>query len=785
MERENVEDLCLGPRGYAKSTVRVVIYTIASLIDDPNDSILITSDTGFQCIKFMSVIKSTLENNTELLTLFPHLAAADKWTEKEITIQGMTEYSRMEASVTALSYGGGLTGLHFKKIIVDDVVDLENSRTHLQREKLMEWIGTTLRPMLRKGGEIHWNGCLPEGTKILKGDGTWESIEKIKMYEKVYSFDNNKLVLKKVEAVIPQGEDEVFQIRTERSIIEANKRHPFLVIVPTKELKYKSRKYNYITNYNLKWKPLSELQKGDMLVTLKKLKKGVDIIHNKIIWLFGFMIGDGWIVKNIRNNGKSKKEYKSWKICFAKGIDKELNNKVLHIFKEKFNLRFKLTKMGYYIATSKKTGEYLYELGLKKRAKNKDIPEWVFKTSIKKRKYFIEGLLEADGWIKKKSINSRGIESSSKKLINDLKLLCRTSGYLTSNIHYRERIIKAPNSPQEIRAKSWYMNINYNHRISEYRLIEKAKEKFPFRTFRFETVKEIKSMGIKKIWDLTIEDTHNFIAEGFVTHNTRYHPKDLYGKQLEAGFKTNDDSHKAILDYESKKTLWPEMKTFEELMDIKSKPEVGSMRFDAQYQNDTQLMAAGKIFRREYFQYFQFTPTGDYVTSTGKRFNKKDLQMFQTADLATSQSTTADYFAILTFGIDREGNFYIFDVYRARLSYAQQESFLINNFLRWGALRIGIEATQYQVMLQQQVDKRTNIFARALYPHTDKVTRSIPMQTKYENYKVFHFKGIPILSDFEDELTTFNEGDHDDMVDCVTCMPDITVSKKAKIYVNA
>ena len=58
------------------------------------------------------------------------------------------------------------------------------------------------------------------------------------------------------------------------------------------------------------------------------------------------------------------------------------------------------------------------------------------------------------------------------------------------------------------------------------------------------------------------------------------------------------------------------------------------------------------------------------------------------------------------------------------------------------------------------------------------------MQTKYENYKVYHYKGMPILSDFEDELTTFNEGEHDDMVDCVTCMPDITIAQRTKIYVN-
>ena len=40
------------------------------------------------------------------------------------------------------------------------------------------------------------------------------------------------------------------------------------------------------------------------------------------------------------------------------------------------------------------------------------------------------------------------------------------------------------------------------------------------------------------------------------------------------------------------------------------------------------------------------------------------------------------------------------------------------------------------------------------------------------------------LEDFEDELTMFNEGEHDDMVDCVSDMPAIIASKKPTIYVN-
>jgi len=406
MERENKEDLCLGPRGFAKSTVRVVIFSIVSLIEDPNDSILITSDTGFQAIHFMSEIKRILETNMELRLLYPHLAPGRKWTDNEITIEGMTEI-RKEASVTALGYGGALTGLHFKKIIVDDIVDFENSRTKYQRDKLMEWMGMTLRHMLKPGGEFHYNG-------------------------------------------------------------------------------------------------------------------------------------------------------------------------------------------------------------------------------------------------------------------------------------------------------------------------------------------------------------------------TRYHPKDLYGMQLKAGITTNKNTHRS--HDENNIAMWPEFFPMEKLMEIKSKPEMGTLRFNAQMQNDVKLMAAGKMFRREYFQYFDKIPEG--------------LAIYQTCDLATSKKQTADYFVVLTFGIDKIGNFYILDVFRARLSFKEQVSFIINNYHRWRALRIGIESTQCQVFLTQTVDERPDISARPLYPNVDKVTRSIPMQTKYENKKVWHYSKMKNLDDFEDELTMFDEGDHDDMVDCVSIMPAIVESKKAKIYVN-
>lgn len=151
------EDLCLGPRNFGKTTVRGVIRTIAKLIEKPNLQLGICSDTGFQSTHFSGEIKAQLERNVLLRQMYPFLRQGGKWTDAEFTIKGATEI-RKGASVMALSYGGAMTGFEFDDILIDDVVDFENARTKYQRDKLVDWLGFTLIPMLKKGGLMHWNG---------------------------------------------------------------------------------------------------------------------------------------------------------------------------------------------------------------------------------------------------------------------------------------------------------------------------------------------------------------------------------------------------------------------------------------------------------------------------------------------------------------------------------------------------------------------------------------------------------------------------------------------------
>jgi predicted phage terminase large subunit-like protein len=417
------EEICLGPRNFAKTTVRGIIWVIYQMIQNPNIQLGIVSDTGPQAIHFVSEVKMQIERNTLLTLLYPYLKPGNLWRDNEFTIVGSTTIQK-GATVTAFGYGGA-TGYEFDAIMVDDIVDFDNSRTKYQRDKLEDWIGMSLRPMLKSDGILHWSG-------------------------------------------------------------------------------------------------------------------------------------------------------------------------------------------------------------------------------------------------------------------------------------------------------------------------------------------------------------------------TRYHTDDQYGRLLRQNICTNQDTHKAILD--NGESMWPELWPKEKLLDIKEK--IGSIRFNAQYQNDIALMAEGKIFKREWFRYFRKNPHQrlEYLREDGSRIHIKELAIYQTCDLAISKKDSADYFVILTFGVDKEGNIYILHLNRGHYNWAEQKRVCRMEYLRWkefGLRWMGIESVQYQAVLAQELNTFTEMSVRNLTPRgTDKVTRAMSMSAKYESGKAFHLEGMDNLRDFEDELTSFDEGEHDDMVDCVGYIPYCVQQQRAKVYVN-
>jgi len=76
------------------------------------------------------------------------------WNEQEINLKIRAGKSK-EANITTMGVLGPIIARHYDVIILDDVVDEENSRTRSQREKLLVWYYKVLLPCLEPEGRLH------------------------------------------------------------------------------------------------------------------------------------------------------------------------------------------------------------------------------------------------------------------------------------------------------------------------------------------------------------------------------------------------------------------------------------------------------------------------------------------------------------------------------------------------------------------------------------------------------------------------------------------------------
>jgi predicted phage terminase large subunit-like protein len=146
-QRGRNKSMVLAFRGSGKSTVGTIARTIHFILRNPNIRILIASRTSSNANDFLREIKTHFEANEKLIEVFGNYVGTNRWDTQAIEVRPRTIAAK-EPTVNTLGAESAVVSKHYDIIIVDDLVDLENSRTPAQRDRNEDFFYTTLLPTL-------------------------------------------------------------------------------------------------------------------------------------------------------------------------------------------------------------------------------------------------------------------------------------------------------------------------------------------------------------------------------------------------------------------------------------------------------------------------------------------------------------------------------------------------------------------------------------------------------------------------------------------------------------
>lgn len=285
---------------------------------------------------------------------------------------------------------------------------------------------------------------------------------------------------------------------------------------------------------------------------------------------------------------------------------------------------------------------------------------------------------------------------------------------------------------------------------------------------------EIAPAGREDVFDIQVEGTENFIANGLISHNTRWHMDDLAGWLLsEEG---GEDEHPegwhivhlpAIAEdtrpsYPASCTVQPDWRTPGEALCPERYPlprlqalarRVGEYFWAALFQGRPAPRVGG-MFKREWWQYFN----PDLFVFPHV------LELIQVWDTAFKAKQENDYSVCSTWALLPDG-VYVLDVWRAKVEFPELKREARAQYAKWHPAAVLIEDKASGQSLIQELRRDTGIPIIAVAVDADKSARAAGVTPYVEARRVFLPEGAPWVSDWIDEHARFPRTTHDDQVD--------------------
>ena len=444
---------------------------------------------------------------------------------------------------TSNFFAGGV--LVHNCLIIDDPFKEGEAQSETIREEAWTWYREGLATRLSPGASVILINCIVASMRVLMGDGGWKRIDEIRPGDRVVALDGSgvKLATARVVAQKMSGVDPTITVKTDRLSLTTNGRHPYAVL---------RRTARRPRAQDIEWVRADELKVGDLVVTAKSLPSdfvaddtlpdGTSVDESRA-WLLGYMLGDGWVTRHVRRNQAGNPA--SYAVCIARSKSTkehkcDLDERVIAALGDWCPNRIYSTNHGYFRADWNAGGRLLLDLGYGAGAHGKRVPACVWRWSPELRRAFIKGYAEADGSLQRVNASRNSgaetwrVGSVSYDLLDDVRMLALTCGIRPTTVYRgKATTYQPPNSPKPITSAIHTLGLAFLEDAEEGRsLLSEYRHPNPAE-LRYEKVRSIHHGDAQPVYDITVEGVGNFVAEGYVVHNTRWHADDLAGRLVE------------------------------------------------------------------------------------------------------------------------------------------------------------------------------------------------------------------------------------------------------------
>jgi predicted phage terminase large subunit-like protein len=283
--------------------------------------------------------------------------------------------------------------------------------------------------------------------------------------------------------------------------------------------------------------------------------------------------------------------------------------------------------------------------------------------------------------------------------------------------------------------------------------------------FTADEIVEIIADGREEVFDVEVDRTENFIANGIVSHNTRWGERDLTGKILKSTSDRKGVDEWEVIEFPalmpSGLPLWPEFWSQEELEALKA--ELPVYKWNAQYQQNP-TAAEGALIKREWWREW---PNDDPPPC------EAIIQSWDTAFLKTQRS---DYSACTTWGVfyhpDANGrsmpNIILLDAYKEKLEFPDLKRAAYDKYREFDPDQMIVEKKASGAPLIFEL-RAMGIPVTEFTPSRgqDKIARVNAVTDLFASGAIW-YPSTRWAEEVIEECAAFPAGEHDDFVDSTT-----------------